>query len=60
MISHIFLGIVHVINTEEGTTLVEGVCMSDTNYNLSYLILVRLLVTNQVCHIFEVEIVLTC
>ena len=42
-----------------GAMLGGGVHMSNTNCNSRYLVLVRLLVTNQVCNIFEVEIVLT-
>ena len=40
-------------------TSARGV-LSDTNYNSRYFVLVRLLVMNHVCNVFEVEITLTC
>ena len=39
---------------------IRGVRMNDTNYDLRYSILVRLLVTNKVYNVFEDENILTC
>ena len=58
VLSSTFFG--SIVDIEEGAMTAWGVCMRDSNYNLRYLVLVRLLVTNQVCNVFEVEIVLTC
>ena len=45
---------------KEGGMSAGGVYMSDTNFESRYSVIVRLLVTNQVCNVFEVEIVLLC
>ena len=43
-----------------GATSTRGIRMSDTKCDSRYSVLVRLLVTNQVCNIFEVVNVLLC
>ena len=49
-----------IIDLEEGATPIGGVCVSDTNCDSRYSDLVRLLVSYQVCNVFEFESVLIC
>ena len=48
-----------IVDAREGVKFVACVHMSDTNCDSRYLVLVKLLVENHVCNVFEVEFVLT-